>query len=98
MYNQKDNNLEGVLASLSPECVDQLCNIIIAKLTGMNPRALASQARRRGFESHHPLHEARQRLAPGRLLLLLYSSHRPEVTGEVPPAKVQDGVAASLAN
>jgi len=55
MYNLKDNNLEGVLASLSPECVDQLCSIIIAKLTGMNPRALASQARRRGFESHHPL-------------------------------------------
>ena len=44
MYNQKDNNLEGVLASLSPECVDQLCSIIIAKLTGMNPPALASQA------------------------------------------------------
>jgi len=55
MYNLKDNNLEGVLASLSPECVDQLCSIIIAKLTGMNPRALASQAGRRGFESHHPL-------------------------------------------
>ena len=55
MYNQKENNLEGVLASLSPECVDQLCSIIIAKLTGMNPRALASQASCRGFESHHPL-------------------------------------------
>jgi hypothetical protein len=42
--------------------------------------------------------KAGQRLAPGGFLLLLCPSHRSEVTGEVPPAEVQDGVAASLAN
>ena len=43
------------LAYLTPECLDQLCDMIIAKLAVRNPWGLASQARRRGFESHHPL-------------------------------------------
>jgi len=51
----RNKKLEEVLASLSPESVDQLCEIVIAKLEGRNKGVLASQARRRGFESHHPL-------------------------------------------
>ena len=56
MADQNSNQLDRVLAFLSPECLDQLCDLIIAKLEGRNPWVLTSQARRRGFESHHPLH------------------------------------------
>ena len=45
-----------VLASLSHDGVDQLCDLIIARLEERTQRVLASQARSRGFESHHPLH------------------------------------------
>ena len=54
--NQGQQN--GGLAYLTPECLDQLCDMIIAKLAVRNPWGLASQARRRGFESLHPLHQA----------------------------------------
>ena len=51
MANQNSNQPDGVLAFLSPEGLEQLCDLIIAKLEGRNPRVLSSQARRRGFES-----------------------------------------------
>ncbi len=44
MVNQNSKQPEGGLASLSPEALDQLCDLIIAKLEGRNPRGLASQA------------------------------------------------------
>ncbi len=56
MAKQNTKPLDGVLASLPPENLDQLCALIIAKLEGRNQRGLAFQARRRGFESHHPPH------------------------------------------
>ena len=52
----------GGLASLTPECLDQLCDLIIAKLEEKNLWGLTSQARRRGFKSQHPLHIIGQRL------------------------------------
>ena len=45
-----------LLASLSHDGVDQLCDLIIARLEERTQTVLASQARRRGFESHLPLH------------------------------------------
>jgi len=54
----------GGLASLTPECLDQLCDLIIAKLEEKNLRRLASQARRRGFESHHPLQTVKKTPVP----------------------------------
>ncbi len=56
MVKEDKKPLNGGLASLSPECLDQLCDRIIARLEGWDQWRLASQARRRGFESHHPLH------------------------------------------
>ena len=41
---------ERVLASLSPESLDRLADLVIAKLAARNGGGLASQARRRGFE------------------------------------------------
>jgi len=49
---------ERVLASLSPEILDRLADLIVAKLNGRNPGVLASQAEGRGFESHLLLHPA----------------------------------------
>ena len=51
MANQNSNQPDGVLAFLSPEGLDELGDLITAKLEGRNPRVLASQARRLGFES-----------------------------------------------
>ena len=56
MVDQNREQPKGGLASLSPEAVDQLCDLVIAKLEGRDQWGLASQVRRRGFESHHPLH------------------------------------------
>ena len=44
MANQNSNQPDGVLASLSPEGLDELGDLIIANLEGRNPRVLASQA------------------------------------------------------
>jgi len=43
MVDQNREPPKGGLASLSPEAVDQLCDLIIAKLEGRDPRGLASQ-------------------------------------------------------
>ena len=42
MADQNSNQLDRVLAFLSPECLDQLCDLIIAKLEGRNPWVLTS--------------------------------------------------------
>ncbi len=52
----KRNSAKRRLASLSPDGVDQLCDLIIARLEERTQTTITSQARRRGFESHHPLH------------------------------------------
>jgi len=43
MADQNSNQLDRVLAFLSPECLDQLCDLIIAKLEGRNPWVLPKQ-------------------------------------------------------
>jgi len=55
MANRKKSDVEGVLASLSPESMDQLCDMIVAKLAERGLGKPISQAKSRGFESHHPL-------------------------------------------
>ena len=50
------NSAETVLASLSPDALDKLADLIIAKLTAKERGVLLPYARCRGFESHHPLH------------------------------------------
>ena len=55
MATRGKSNVEGVLASLSPESMDQLCDMIIAKLAEKGLGMYVSQAKSRGFESHHPL-------------------------------------------
>ncbi len=55
-----DNNLDkskGVPALLPPEAIDQLCDIIVAKLQERNLWVPAFQAGCRGFEPRLPLHE-----------------------------------------
>ena len=49
------NHAKGALASLPPESVDQLCDLIISKLEERTVRVLASQAEGRGFEPRLPL-------------------------------------------
>ena len=56
MTTREKSNVEGVLASLSPESTDQLCDMIVAKLAKRDLGMSVSQAKGRGFESHHPLH------------------------------------------
>jgi len=56
MADPNPSQQNGGLAYLTPECLDQLCDLIIAKLAVRNPWGLASQARRRGFESHHQVY------------------------------------------
>jgi len=51
------SSVEGVLASLTPESINQLCDMVISKLKEDGLGVLASQAKSRGFESHHPLHK-----------------------------------------
>jgi len=51
---QTQVNKKGGLAYLTPESLDQLYDMIIAKLAVRNPWGLASQVRHRGFESLHP--------------------------------------------
>jgi len=58
MANRKKSNVEGVLASLSPESMDQLCDMIVAKLAERGLGKPISQAKSRGFESHHPLFQS----------------------------------------
>ncbi len=58
MAIRKKSNVEGVLASLSPESMDQLCDMIVAKLAERGLGKPISQAKRRGFESHHPLFQS----------------------------------------
>ncbi len=57
-----DNNLShkssGVPALLPPEALDQLCDILIAKLQARNLWGPAFQAGCREFESRLPLHKA----------------------------------------
>ena len=55
MADQDLGQQNSVLAFLSSESLAQLCELIVARLEGTNPWVLASQARRRGFESLHPL-------------------------------------------
>jgi len=58
-----DNNVKQKLpwvpASLPPEALDQLCDMIIAKLQDRNTWGPAFQAGCRGFESLLPLHLVR---------------------------------------
>ena len=54
MATRKKSNVEGVLASLSPEGMNQLCDMIVAKLAERDLGRPISQARRRGLESLHP--------------------------------------------
>ncbi len=49
-----------LLASLSHDGVDQLCDLIIARLEERTQRGLASQAEGRGFESHLPLTKSKR--------------------------------------
>jgi hypothetical protein len=58
MKEQDLNRPKRGLASLSPEGLEQLCDLIISRLEGRSSQGQASQARRRGFESLHPLHGA----------------------------------------
>ena len=44
MLNLNPSQQNGGLAYLTPECLDQLCDLIIAKLAERNPWGLASQA------------------------------------------------------
>ena len=46
---------QGVLASLTQEQMNQLCELLAAKLGDRQARVPASQAGRRGFESRRPL-------------------------------------------
>ncbi len=55
MENRKKSKVERVLASLNPESMDQLCDMIVAKLAERGLGKPISQAKSRGFESHHPL-------------------------------------------
>ncbi|MBA7709433.1 hypothetical protein ES703_118351 [subsurface metagenome] len=55
MENRKKSNVERVLASLNPESMDQLCDMIVARLAERGLGKPVSQAKSRGFESHHPL-------------------------------------------
>ena len=55
MANRNKSDVERVLASLNPESMDQLCDLIVAKLAERGLGMPVSQARRRGFESLHPL-------------------------------------------
>ncbi len=54
--NSIKQKLQGVPASLPPEALDQLCDMIIAKLQARNLWEPAFQAGCRGFEPHLPLH------------------------------------------
>lgn len=49
---------QGVLASLSHEELDQLCDLLATKLGNRDARVPASQAGCRGFESRRPLHSS----------------------------------------
>ena len=55
MANRNKSDVERVLASLSPESMDQLCDMIVARLAERGLGKPISQAKSRGFESHHPL-------------------------------------------
>ena len=57
MTDRKNNGPKTELASLSPECMNQLCDMVIAKLKGKYAAGLDSQASCRGFGSHHPLQD-----------------------------------------
>jgi len=46
----------GVSASPEDELLDRLVDRLLTRLADVDGRVSASQARRRGFESHHPLH------------------------------------------
>ena len=56
--NNISHNLQGLPASLPPEALDQLCDMILAKLQARNLWGPAFQAGCRGFESRLPLHRA----------------------------------------
>ena len=56
MIDNRDNWLKRVPASLTPEVVEQLCDMIIARLKAKNLWGPAFQAGCRGFESRLPLH------------------------------------------
>jgi hypothetical protein len=58
MENRKKSNVERVLASLNPESMDQLCDMIVAKLAERGLGKPISQAKSRGFESHHSLSQS----------------------------------------
>jgi hypothetical protein len=53
MENRKKSNVERVLASLNPESMDQLCDMIVARLAERGLGKPISQAKSRGFESNH---------------------------------------------
>jgi len=55
MTDNRDNRVKRVPASLTPEVVDQLCDMIIARLEARNLWGPAFQAGCRGFESRLPL-------------------------------------------
>ena len=59
---------QRVPASLPPEALDQLCNMIIAKLQARNLREPAFQAGCREFESRLPLHGLVAQWQSGRLI------------------------------
>ncbi len=52
--------LQGVPASLTHEQLDQLCDLLAAKLAERSDRVPASQAGCRGFESRRPLHSSQR--------------------------------------
>ena len=55
MVDNNDNKVNRVPASLTHEVLDQLCDMIIAKLQARNLWGPAFQAGCRGFESRLPL-------------------------------------------
>jgi len=52
MIDNNPDNSKGVPAALSPEAIDQLCDIIVARLQGRNLRASTFQAGCRAVVGH----------------------------------------------
>ena len=102
--NKPDAN--QLLASLSPAVLDSLANLIVAKLKAGNTLSVLPK---QDVVGSNPITRSMKLKGKAGVLdvseVVKVAHHcmyrpegSPEVTGEVPPAKVQDGVAASLAN
>jgi hypothetical protein len=74
MEKQFEN--ERVPASLTPEALNQLADLVVAKLSQQHNGVPAFQAGCRGFESRLPLHLSRCQLSPFSVLnFLSHSGH-----------------------